>query len=68
MTTMSEVTPTQVKRILEVFVDEFLVDVPADHSNGRYMLHFDEIVDHVNDLSDDDLQDITSDVNARYAL
>ena len=55
-----------VKHILEGFVDEFLVDVPAVHENGRYLIEHDTLVAHVRSLSIDDLVNISFEAEERY--
>ena len=46
---MIKYTAEDVKNIFETLADEFLVDIPADHSDGKYRI---ELVDLILALTD----------------
>ena len=55
-----------VKHVLEAFVDEFLVDVPAIHKDGLYLIEADVLVGHISNLSYDDQVNIMLEATERY--
>ena len=61
MTTAAPNVPSTstTQAVLSAFVEEFLVDVPAVHRDGEYLIRFDDIVSHVNNLDYEDLVQIS---------
>lgn len=56
-----------VKHVLEGWADNFVEDVPAIHRDGQYLIEYDTLVEHLNNLSNDDLVNIMFEADARYA-
>lgn len=67
MTHAETINTNVVKHVLEAFVEEFLVDVPAVHRDGEYLIKFDELEKHVQALTTDDLVNISFEAEERYA-
>lgn len=63
---MSAINTNIVKHVLESFVDEFLVDVPAVHRDGEYLINIEQIEQHVRSLDQDDLVNISLEAEYRY--
>ena len=60
------INPNIVQHVLEAFVDEFLVDVPAIHKDGLYLIEHDVLVGHISNLSYDDQVNIMLEATERY--
>lgn len=67
MTTASPTFPstTTTKAVLTAFVEDFLVDVPAVHRDGEYLIKHDELVNHIRALDHGDLADISASAEDR---
>lgn len=63
---MSVINTNVVKHVLEAWADNFVEDVPAIHRNGQYLIDYDTLVDHLNNLSYDDLVNISFEAEDRY--
>lgn len=48
----------EVKSVLVAFINDFLVDVPAIHRDGEYLIEIDTLENHVRSLDDEDLSQI----------
>ena len=56
-----------VKHVLEGWADNFVEDVPAIHKDGQYLIEYDTLVEHLNNLDYDDLVNISFEAEERYA-
>lgn len=45
----------EVKAVLEAWANSYIEDVPAKHINGEYLIEYDTLVDHINNLDYDNL-------------
>lgn len=43
----------EVNEILKAWVNNYIEDVPADHSSGEYMINYHTLIEHINDLDYD---------------
>lgn len=64
---MSVINTNVVKHVLEAFVEEFIVDIPADHTDGKYCIELSKIEEHVTHLSTEDLTEIMLEAEGRYS-
>ena len=55
---MNEITIEVVKAVLETWADNFVEDVPAIHHGGGYHIEYWDIVNHIKELSREDLLDV----------
>lgn len=55
-----------VRHVLEAFAEEFLIDVPAIHRDGEYLIDHEVLIEHINTLDYDDLVNIMFEADARY--
>ena len=39
-----------VKHVLEAWVNNFLEDVYATHRNGEYLIEYEDLIEHINDM------------------
>lgn len=56
----------QVEHVLKAWANTFVEDVPAIHKDGKYLIEYDTLVEHLNNLSYDDLVNIMLEVEANY--
>ena len=56
----------QVEHVLKAWANTFVEDVPAIHKDGKYLIEYDTLVEHINNLSYDDLVNIMLEVEANY--
>lgn len=55
-----------VESVLMAWANNFVEDVPAIHKDGQYLIEYDTLVDHLNNLTHDDLTNIKLEVEANY--
>lgn len=55
-----------INAVLNAWVDNFVVDVPAKHINGEYLIPLEELEKYVHELSYDDRVNILLEVEENY--
>lgn len=63
---MSAINTNVVKHVLEAWADNFVEDVPAIHTGGKYLIEYDTLVNHLKNLDYDDYVNIMLEANFRY--
>lgn len=57
---------SEIDAVLKAWVNNFVEDVPAIHRDGQYLIDYDVLVDHVNNLDYDALVNVMLEVEANY--
>ena len=57
---------TEVKAVMEAWANNFVEDVPAKHHNGEYLIEYDTLVEHINNLTYDDYANILMEAVDNY--
>lgn len=60
------INTNQVDHVLKAWANNFVEDVKAVHKDGKYLIEYDTLVDHLNNLGYDDLVNILLEVEANY--
>lgn len=55
---LSTIGTNEVKSVLAAFINEFLVEVPAIHRDGQYLIEIETLENHVRTLDYEDLTQI----------
>lgn len=59
------ITTEQVRHVLQTFIDEYVVDVPAEHLGSHYMIPLGNLEDFARDIPATTLSDIAFEANLR---
>lgn len=59
-----EISRDVVGQVLKAWADSYVEDVPAKHRNGEYLIGYDDLVVHLNNLPEETLSDIKQEVEA----
>lgn len=54
----------QIDHVLKAWANNFVEDVPAVHNDGKYLIEYDVLVEHLNNLGYDELVNILLEVEA----
>lgn len=54
----------QIDHVLKAWANNFVEDVPAVHKDGKYLIEYDVLVEHLNNLGYDELVNILLEVEA----
>ena len=57
---------SEVDAVLKAWANNFVEDVPAIHKDGQYLIEYDTLVDHLNNLDYDALVNVMLEVEANY--
>lgn len=60
------ISTNEIEHVLKAWANNFIEDVPAIHNNGQYLIEYDTLVEHLNNLEYDDLVNIMLEVEANY--
>lgn len=55
---MAVINTGQVQAVLTAWADNFVEDVPAVHTGGKYLIEYDALVEHLTNLDYDALVEI----------
>lgn len=55
-----------IEHILQAWANNFVEDVPAIHRNGQYLIEYDTLVEHLNNLDYETLVNIALEVEENY--
>lgn len=55
---MVQLTTNTVTKVLQEWANSFVEDVPAVHKNGDYLIKYDALVEHINNLPYDTAAEI----------
>lgn len=55
-----------VDAVLKAWANSFVEDVPAIHRDGQYLIDYDTLVDHLNNLDYDSLVNVMLEVESNY--
>lgn len=65
---MPQYNAQDVKNILATFAEEFLVDVPARHVDGKYLIEYDTLVNTLTLGEDDWFDQIATETNTNVIV
>lgn len=60
------ISTNEIDNVLKAWANNFVEDVPAIHKDGRYLIEYDTLVDHLNNLDYDSLVNVMLEVEANY--
>lgn len=60
------ISTNEIDHVLKAWANSFVEDVPATHKDGQYLIEYETLVDHLNNLSYDALVDIMLEVEDSY--
>lgn len=60
------INTNQVDHVLKAWANNFVEDVPAIHKDGKYLIEYDVLVEHLNNLGYDNLVNVMLEVEANY--
>lgn len=49
---------SEVNAVLQTWANKFIEDVPAIHEGGKYLIEYNTLIDHLNNLTYDSLVNI----------
>lgn len=55
-----------VKSVLKAWANNYVEDVPAIHRDGQYLIEYDTLVNHINNLTYDDLANVKLEAEVDY--
>lgn len=56
----------EISAVLQTWANSFVEDVPAIHKDGQYLIEYDTLVSHINNLTYEDLVNVLLEVEANY--
>lgn len=62
------INTNQVDQVLKAWANNFVEDVPAVHKNGQYLIEYDTLIEHLNNLAYDDLVNIMIEAEETYVV
>lgn len=60
------ISTNEIDNVLKAWANNFVEDVPAIHKDGQYLIEYDTLVDHLNNLDYDALVNVMLEVEANY--
>lgn len=63
---MTIINTNTIEHILQAWANNFVEDVPAIHRNGQYLIEYDTLVEHLNNLDYEALVNIMLEVEENY--
>lgn len=63
---MTIINTNTIEQILQAWANNFVEDVPAIHRNGQYLIEYDTLVEHLNNLDYEALVNIMLEVEENY--
>lgn len=60
------ISTNEIDNVLKAWANNFIEDVPAIHKDGQYLIEYDTLVDHLNNLDYDSLVNVMLEVEANY--
>lgn len=60
------ISTNTIDQVLKTWVNGFVEDVPAIHRNGQYLIEYDTLVEHLNNLDYESLVNIMLEVEENY--
>lgn len=63
---MTNINTNIIEHILQAWANNFVEDVPAIHRNGQYLIEYDTLVEHLNNLDYEALVNIMLEVEENY--
>lgn len=63
---MTTINTNTIEHILQAWANNFVEDVPAIHRNGQYLIEYDTLVEHLNNLDYEALVNIMLEVEENY--
>ena len=57
---------SEVDAVLKTWANDFVEDVPAIHKDGQYLIEYNTLIDHLNNLDYDTLVNIMLEVEANF--
>lgn len=57
-----------VNEIIKAWANNFVEDVPAIHKDGQYLIEYDTLVNHLNNLDYDALVELMLEAEANYIV
>lgn len=60
------ISTNEIDNVLKAWANNFVEDVPAIHKGGQYLIEYDTLVDHLNNLDYDALVNVMLEVEANY--
>ena len=57
---------SEIDAVLKAWANNFVEDVPAEHREGRYLIDYNILIEHLNNLQYDDLVEILLEVEENY--
>ena len=57
---------SEVDAVLKAWANSFVEDVPAIHKDGQYLIEYDVLVEHINNLTYDDLVNVMLEVESNF--
>lgn len=64
---MGLINTGQVNAVLTAWANNFVEDVPAVHTGGKYLIEYDTLVEHLNNLDYDDLVNVMVEAEDIYS-
>lgn len=56
----------EINAVLQAWANSYIEEVPAIHEGGKYLIEYDALVEHLNNLAYDTLVDIMVEVETNY--
>lgn len=63
---MTIINTNTIEHILQAWANNFVEDVPAIHRDGQYLIEYDTLVEHLNNLDYEALVNIMLEVEENY--
>lgn len=60
------ISTNEIDQVLKAWANNFVEDVPAIHKDGQYLIEYDSLVEHLNNLPYEDLVNVMLEVETNY--
>lgn len=60
------ISTNEIDNVLKAWANNFVEDVPAIHKDGQYLIEYDTLVEHLNNLDYEALVNIMLEVEENY--
>lgn len=60
------INTNEVEHVLKAWANSFVEDVPAIHRDGQYLIEYDTLVEHLNNLDYEALVNVMLEAEASY--
>ena len=57
---------SEIDAVLKAWANSFIEDVPAIHQDDKYLIEYDTLIGHLNNLTYDDLVNVMLEVEANF--